>query len=565
VNKTYCDAIGIPECDFLAVDHYSVLYDNDTSQRCIDSDKAALESSIPHTSHETVMFTDGQFHDLEIVKNRITDVHGNTLGLIGISLDITEQKRAKEELEEKKEKYRGLSEASFDAIFISEKGFCTEQNQTAEKMFGYSSSEAIGRYGTDWIVPEDRDQVMQNMLKGTEEPYEAIALKKDGTTFPCMIRGKMMFYKGKNMRVTSLSDITEFKRAQNALRDSDLRYRSLFQNTPSGIMLIDEYGIILEANEAIAKTTGYAYNELVGSDVRMLTAIENTYLVAENIQRIISGERTEQEVMSKRKDGTFCTLLLREVAILLPNGRPGVLSVSNDISDRKKVEAANKELESFSYSVSHDLKAPLRHISGFIHLLLENKSTEFSETDLGYINFISNSANEMGCLIDAILSFSRLNSSTLQFSTIHSSSLVNEVINFFKPEIQNRTIEFILESLPDIKGDIALIRQVWTNLISNAIKYTGKKSEALIVIGSFPEEKMITFFIRDNGAGFKMAKSGKLFGVFQRLHKANDFEGIGIGLANVNRIVMRHGGNCRAEGDPGNGATFYFSLPNGSV
>ena len=227
-----------------------------------------------------------------------------------------------------------------------------------------------------------------------------------------------------------------------------------------------------------------------------------------------------------------------------------------------ELEAAIKELETFSYSVSHDLKAPLRHINGFLEIFLEKTSANFTEEELGYLKNISRSASEMGLLIDAILSFSRLNQAELRKTRIQSSVMVRQVINFFEPEIQNRQITFHVEPLHDVQGDEGLIRQVWTNLISNAIKYTGKKSEAIIEIGSFSTPTETAFFVKDNGAGFNMKYVHKLFGVFQRLHKSREFDGIGIGLANVNRIVKRHGGHCRAEGEQDKGATFHFSIPD---
>jgi len=243
-----------------------------------------------------------------------------------------------------------------------------------------------------------------------------------------------------------------------------------------------------------------------------------------------------------------------------------ILDLNRDLELRVKqrtseLEAVNKELETFSYSISHDLKAPLRHISGFIALFLENKPKDLSKEQLEFLEVISSSASDMGKLIDAILNFSRLNSYELRKTRIRSSKMVQQVIAFFEPEIQNRKITFNVESLPEVNGDEELILQVWTNLISNAVKYTMKKPEAVVEIGSISNDNEITFYIKDNGAGFKMKYAERLFGVFQRLHKTCDFEGIGIGLANVNRIVTRHGGHCRAEGEVDKGATFYFSLP----
>jgi light-regulated signal transduction histidine kinase (bacteriophytochrome) len=227
-----------------------------------------------------------------------------------------------------------------------------------------------------------------------------------------------------------------------------------------------------------------------------------------------------------------------------------------------QLEMANNELESFSYSVSHDLRAPLRHITGFISLFMKNKISQFTEEELGYLNIVTNSADDMGKLIDALLTFSRLNKTDLQKSKIDTLQIVQQGLKLYKGDIESRGIEIITGSLHETYGDYQLIGQVWTNLISNAIKYTGKKEKAVIEIGSYIEDGGSVFYIKDNGAGFSMKYADKLFGVFQRLHKPRDFEGVGIGLANVNRIISRHGGRCWAEGEIDKGAIFYFSLPN---
>jgi len=226
-----------------------------------------------------------------------------------------------------------------------------------------------------------------------------------------------------------------------------------------------------------------------------------------------------------------------------------------------QLKMANKELEAFSYSVSHDLKAPLRHISGFIDLLTDLKTTRRTEEELRYLKVISNGASEMGKLIDALLGFSRLKRQELRKTTISMSSMVSKVLDFFEPETRNRKIVFNIGEIPDCEGDEQLLKQVWINLVSNAVKYTGKKEEAIIEIGSAFSDYEITYFIKDNGAGFNMQHAGKLFGVFNRLHKNGEFEGIGIGLANVNSIIVRHGGHCTAMGEAEKGATFSFSLP----
>jgi len=233
------------------------------------------------------------------------------------------------------------------------------------------------------------------------------------------------------------------------------------------------------------------------------------------------------------------------------------------IQNEEKVKqlAANKELEAFSYSVSHDLRAPLRHIAGFVDLLLKNNASQLDAGGLRYLNIIADSAHEMGDLIDALLSFSRLSRTELTRTKIDMKNIVNHLFMSFSDELAGRDIAINIGELPEALGDETLIKMVWTNLMSNAFKYSRNKVKVIINIEGKIGNGQTVYSIKDNGAGFDMKYADKLFCVFQRLHKARDFEGIGIGLANVNRIIARHGGSCWAEGEIDKGATFYFSMP----
>lgn len=226
-----------------------------------------------------------------------------------------------------------------------------------------------------------------------------------------------------------------------------------------------------------------------------------------------------------------------------------------------QLEVANKELEAFSYSVSHDLRAPLRHIGGFVDLLIKHQKEGHDEKSTRYLKFISDAAQRMGELVDDLLAFSRMGRAEMRLTEADLSAMVAEVRKELSGACRNRAIDWKIAPLPVVCGDPAMLRLVLLNLVANAIKYTGKREHAVIEIGEKSEEAEHVIFVRDNGVGFDMKYAQKLFGVFQRLHHADEFEGTGIGLANVRRIIVRHGGRTWAEGIPNQGATFYFSLP----
>lgn len=227
-----------------------------------------------------------------------------------------------------------------------------------------------------------------------------------------------------------------------------------------------------------------------------------------------------------------------------------------------QLESANKELEAFSYSVSHDLRAPLRHIDGFSDLLTRHAGSMLDDKGKRYLRMISDSVKEMGTLIDDLLSFSRMSRAQMKESQVDVGKIVNEVIDSLAPECEGRNIEWDISALPSIRADPSLLRMVFQNLLGNAIKYTRPRENAVIRVSSEKKGSDVIFCVKDNGVGFDMQYAGKLFGVFQRLHRADEFEGTGIGLANVRRIIQRHQGTTWAEGEVDKGASFFFSLPD---
>jgi signal transduction histidine kinase len=228
-----------------------------------------------------------------------------------------------------------------------------------------------------------------------------------------------------------------------------------------------------------------------------------------------------------------------------------------------QVDSANRELEAFSYSVSHDLRAPLRHITGFVELLHERDTSSLDEKSRHYLQVISESARKMGNLIDDILAFSRMGRAELMKTRVDLGRLVREVIAGLEEETKGRSIDWDIAPLPLVEGDAAMLRQVLANLVANALKFTRTRPGTQITIGAVVDELQETrIFVKDNGVGFDMKYAGKLFTLFQRLHDPEEFEGTGVGLANVQRIIHRHGGRVWAEGAPDGGAAFWFALPD---
>lgn len=361
--------------------------------------------------------------------------------------------------------------------------------------------------------------------------------------------------------------ITEHKQAQEALVREQYLMNALMNNLPDYIYFKDTASRFIKINDALAKYFGLSMpgEEIGKTDFDFFTE-EHARQAYEDEQAIIrTGKqliREEKETWKDRPDTWVSTIKLplldHEENIV------GTFGVSRDITARKRVEElnlANKELEAFSYSVSHDLRAPLRHINGYVDLLLSRFYDTLPDKARHYLDNIADSAHQMGTLIDDLLQFSRTGRQELRQTYLDMNIIVKEIIAPIKQDNRERNIEWRIASLPNVYGDHAMLRIVWTNLLSNALKFTRTKEKTIIEINVSDENEASIFSVCDNGVGFDMQYAQKLFGVFQRLHSIDEFEGTGIGLANVHRIILRHEGRTWAKAEPDKGATFYFSLP----
>lgn len=464
-------------------------------------------------------------------------------------------------------------------ILLDPEGRVASWNAGAQRIKGYEAPEILGSRASRFYPPEDEaifDVLLEEArLKGRVE-REGWRVRKDGSRFWADVvltalrdpRGDLIGF----AKVTR--DLTEQRAAQEELRSRERRFRALAEAAPVGIYEVDLHKGAVYANEAHHRLTGVPLGE--GSRERFQAAVhpEDRERVLDQVRSAAAeGARLDATYRLLRPDGSL--VWARSLGTPLDSdGGPAIryLIVTQDITAALAAEAeiraqaealaaANKELEAFAYSVSHDLRAPLRHIDGFVGLLRKSLGEGLSERSRSQLEVISSSARQMGILIDDLLTFSRMGRTEVAKVSFDLGTVVRRVIDELGPDLAGREVEWRVGPLPSLHADPALIRLVLQNLLGNAVKFTRGRRPALIEIQAEESPAEVRITVRDNGVGFDMQYAGKLFGVFQRLHRQDEFEGTGIGLANVARIIQKHGGRVFAEGAPDRGATFTFTLP----
>jgi PAS domain S-box-containing protein len=529
-----------------------------------------------------------------LTSSPVRNGEGAIVGISSISRDITERKRAERDLQESRARLSGIIGSAMDAIIsVDSSQTITLFNSAAEKMFRCPASEALGK-SLDIFIPErfrtaHRDHIRKFGASGTTaramgQLRPLSGLRADGEEFPIEASISHIEVGGEPIFTVILRDITERMSAQESLERQARVLREQAQMLDlANVMARDIQDHVILWNTGMEKMYGWLRTETLGRHAHDVLKTRFPAPLEELKETLFREGHWEGEVVHTRKDGRALTVNSHWVLHRDPDGRPiAVLEVNTDITERKQAEqeilrmnaelehrvnertveliAANQELEAFTYSVAHDLRAPLRHIDAFTKIIFDDFADQIPEEARHYLQNIRKGSQNMNQLVDDLLNLARVGRQELKREMAPMNALVTEVIAELKRDIGSRKVEWHVTPLPDMECDAGLVKQVFVNILSNAVKYTRPRPVATIEITHHDENGERIISVRDNGVGFNMKYADKLFGVFQRLHRADEFEGTGVGLATVERIIRKHGGRIWAESETDKGATFHFTL-----
>jgi PAS domain S-box-containing protein len=582
VNDAYCQMIGYTREELLSM----FIYDIEAVEKREETNEH-INKIIRHgedqfeTRHKR---KDGKVIDIEISAKYAKAGNGQ---FVVFARDITARKKAEAELKASEERFSNAFHSSPVALSISRisDGTFVDANQSFLHLFGYKREEIVGQKATELNIydnPNDRSEIVRLLeQQGKVVNYRVTARTKNGNEIKALTSAEKIELNGQGHINWTTIDVTEREQAEDLLRETSNYLNNLLDYANAPIIVWDTHFRISRFNPAFERLTGYQSQEVIGLGLDILFPEDKKTASMQLIRLTLSGERWEVvEIPIRRIDGEVRTVLWNSANVYDNDGKVIIATIAQgqDITARKKaeeaivklneelkqhsteLEATNKELEAFSYSVSHDLRAPLRSMEGFSQALLEDCQDILNDECKNYLKRIQNSAELMAQLIDDLLQLSRLTRVDMVFNNVKLSDIAQSIAGDLKKLQPKRNIEFIITPGLTDRGDEKLLRIALTNLFENGWKFTGKVPAAHIEFGVTEKDCPKVYFVRDNGAGFDMTYADKLFKPFQRLHSSTEFPGTGIGLASVQRIIHRHGGQVWAEGKVGKGATFYFTL-----
>lgn len=496
--------------------------------------------------------------------------------------DITERKTAEENLRRSEERFQTLSDAVFEGVAIHRDGIILECNKAYAQIFGYSQSEAIGLPVIDTVAPEFREEIKKRMAAGYDEPFEALAIRKDGARINVLAFGSWIDYQGQRTRCTVIQDITEKKAAAEALRHDDEILRALFNAITESVFIMDRNGVVLVMNDTAARRIGKRPEEVVGRNVIAMIPEDVARRRMKVIEKVF--ETGEAAYLQDRRGDFWLEQTLYPVKDAA--GHVTSLAVfAIDVTARKKVEGqlheamrelcdANEELREFVYIASHDLQEPLRKVTGFGDRLKRHLGPTLDEKGADYLARMTGAAERMSQLIEDLLAFSRVTTRAKPFEPVDLGEALRTALEDLEFAIKEAGAVITADSLPVLDADRMQMRQLFQNLIGNSIKYRRPAEPCRIAVLAAPSDavrelngkqyaagELLLVSVEDNGIGFDEKYVDRIFGVFQRLHGRGEYKGTGVGLAICKKIVERHNGKIEVVSKPGEGSRFTVILP----
>jgi len=601
VNETWREFSGLSVEASLGSGWKEALHEEDRDRVAVAWERAIRSGQMFETMVR-LRGTGGRFRWFLARAATVPPRDGEATRWVGTAVDFTGWKETEEALRHEKALLRQVIDATPSLVFVKDReGRFVLLNQALARSYGTTVEELLGKTDADFNRTQaevahflEDDRAVMDSRRVTTIPEEPVTGADGETRWFSTIKAPLLNDDGTCDKVLGVArDITEHRRDLVALRESEERLQTVVETLTEGLVISDLQGNLIHWNPAALEMHGY---ENMDECLRSLPSFSETYEFSEigtgrvlgieewPLPRILRGERLrDHELGLRRLDQGWMRYYSYSGALVrsATGEMLGVISIT-DITERRTAEeevrrlnaelekrvrqrtaqlqAAMEELESFSYSVSHDLRAPLRAIDGFARMLQDRHADRLDADGARLLSVVRDEARRMGRLIDELLAFSRLGRQPMEPAELDMTALAHDVFGELAAQESGRDIRFELEPLPPAHGTASMIRQVWVNLLSNALKFTRGRDVARIRVRSFAEGGAAVYEVSDNGAGFDMRYANKLFGVFERLHGADQFEGTGVGLALVHRIVRRHGGKIWAEGTVDAGAVFRFTL-----